>query len=139
MSCAQTYRSGVKGARVAPDGTGLLCPVHSGHTVVVAGDQSQHIVADHLVLVGVDVVDAGDVQTDAGKERLPPCDRVGADDRMAGGEVVTDILGRAARRHEFVAAGVAGGFEDGLRAGGREGFEERSERWRESIVSGEWS
>lgn len=127
----------MQGAGVAPDGAGLLGPVHAGDAVVVPGDEPHDVVPDDLVLVVVDVVDAGDVEADAGEERLPARDRVGPDDRVDGAEVEVGVQGAAPGGHDLVAPGLGGGLEHGLGAGGREGFEKGLHGRRQAVVSGQ--
>lgn len=79
--------------------------MHAGDTVVVPRDEAHDIIADDLVFVAVDVVDARDVQSDAGEQRLPARNRVGADDGVVRCEIVAGVQGGAARGDELVAAG----------------------------------
>lgn len=88
-----TYSGGVQRASITPDGTGLFRPVHAGDTVVVPRDEAHDVVADDLVFVAVDVVDARHVQADAGEQRLPARDRVGADDGVVRCELVAGVQG----------------------------------------------
>lgn len=89
----KTHRGSMQRASVAPNGTGLLCPMHAGNAVVVPRDQSHDVLAYHLVLVAVDVVDLRYMETDAGEEGFPPRDWVSADNRVVGCEVVTRVQG----------------------------------------------
>ena len=110
----------MESADITPDSTGAPVPVHAGNAVVVAGDEAQDVLADEVVLVGSDVVDAADVQADTGEEGLPSGDGVGADDRVRGRELVVDVERGTARRHDVVTAVLAGRLEDGLLALGRQ-------------------
>ena len=83
--------------------------MHACHAVVVAREEAQAVLADELVLISRDAVNAADVQPDAGEQRLPPCDRVGAHDGVAGAELEANVERGAARRHDLVAARLAGG------------------------------
>ena len=53
---------------------------------------------------------------------------------VRGREFVVDVEGRAARGHDGVVAGFAGGLEDGLRAGGGEGLEKALHGWGTAVV-----
>lgn len=120
---------------IAPNRARLLRPVHAGDAVVVARDEPHHVVPDHRVLVVVDVVDAGDVDADAGEQRLPTCDWVRSDHGMDGSELEVFVQRRASGRHDLVAAGLAGGFEDWLRAGGGEGLHVGAEGGGHAVVA----
>jgi len=110
--------------------------VHARDTVVVSRDESHDIVAYHGVFVAVHVVDARDVQADAGEDGLPARDGMCADDGVVRGELVADILGRAARRHDRVAARCGGGLEDWLGAVRRQGFEVGAEGGGHAVIAG---
>lgn len=77
--------------RVAPNRTGLLGPVHAGDAVVIPRDESHDVVADHLVLVAVDVVDARHVEAHAREQRFPAGDGMRAHDRVVRCEVIPGV------------------------------------------------
>lgn len=131
----KTHRSSVQRASIAPDGTGLLCPMHAGNAVVIPCDQSHNVVADHLVLVAVDVVDLRYVQTDASEEGFPPRDWVRADNRVVWCELVARVQGRPARGDELVATCFDSGAEDRLCALGGQRFEEALHWWGHAVVA----
>lgn len=121
--------------RVAPDGTGLGCPVHPRDAVVVSGNQPHDVVPYHLVLVAVHVVDPRYVQTHAREEGLPPGDGVRSDDGVHRRELEVFVEGRASRRHHLVSPGLACRLEDGLRTGRCECFHVGTEGWRHPVVA----
>jgi hypothetical protein len=125
----------MQSTRITPNRTRLFGPVHSRNTVMIPRDQPEHIIANDLVLVRIHVVDPADVQPHASEERLPPCDWVGADNRVHGGEVQIDIQRRTARRHYFVPSGFTGGLEHGLGTGCGQSLEKRLHGWREAVVT----
>ena len=74
----------MKCANVAPDGTRASGPVHTSNIVVITRDQAKAIVTNHIILVGRDVVDPADVETNTGKESLPSSDGVGTNNGVRG-------------------------------------------------------
>lgn len=49
---------------------------------MVSCNESHYVVANHLILVGIDIVYSRDMETDTSKDRLPTSHRVCADDGM---------------------------------------------------------
>jgi hypothetical protein len=109
--------------------------VHAGDAVVVARDEAHDVLADHGVLIGVDAVDARDVQANAREHALPPRHRVRPYNRVRGREFIVLVQRRTPWRRDFVPSGLAGGFEDGLRTCRCEGLEVRAEGGRYSVVA----
>lgn len=98
--------------------------MHPSYTIMVPRNKPQHIIADHLVLVRVHVINPTDVQSHAREQRLPPGDGVRADHGVRRRKLVVLVEGRPAGRRDVVPAGLAGGLEDGLRARRGQGLEE---------------
>lgn len=67
--------------------------MHAGNAVVIPRDQPHNVIADHLVLVAVDVVDLRYMKTDASEEGFPPGDWVCADNGVVWCEVVARVQG----------------------------------------------
>lgn len=81
----------MQSADIAPDSASSLSPMHPGYAVVVARNEPQDIVADHLVLVRVHVVNSADMQAHAGEQGFPPGYGMRADNGMGRRKLVVDI------------------------------------------------
>ena len=124
----------MKRANIAPDRTRTTRPVHTGDTVMVASQETQDVVADHVVLVGRDIVDAANVQAHTSEQGLPSGDRVRSNYGMGRRKLVVYVLRRAAWRHDIVTTSLAGRLEHGLRAGCSQCLEEFLELRGQAIV-----
>jgi hypothetical protein len=130
-----TYRGCVHGTRVIPHRDRVRSPVHPRNGIVAARDEPHDVLPDHLVLVGVNVVDARYVDAHAGEDGLPARDAVGPHDGVGWGKFVAGVERRASRGHDFVATGRRGGAKHRLGAVGGQGFEIATEGGRYAIVT----
>lgn len=112
-------------AAIIPDGDiAHIDPLVAHLHVVVLEDQVQKPIHQGLGFGGGHVVDVADVLPD-GIHRLPPSDRIGADDWVCGGEVLADVKWGAARGGvQGEIASLGGLVQLGLGAVHGEGFEE---------------
>ena len=88
-----SYCSSMPHARIIPNGSRTLRPVHASDAVMVVCDQAHDIVTDHLVFIIIYVVDSSHVEADSGKDTLPPCLAICAHDGVDGREGIADVEG----------------------------------------------
>jgi len=88
--------------------------MHPRNAIVIPRNQPQHVLANHLVLVRVHVVNPGNMDPHAGKHGLPPRHPVRADNGVVRRKGVAAVEGRPAGRHDFVVSCGGGGAEDRL-------------------------
>src|SRR4051812_20822128 len=101
---------------------------------MVAIDQVQEPAEEFCALLVGHAVDVFDVATD-GEDALPPSDRVGADDRVYGLELGSDVLDGAAWLVVQLEAGLLGNLaETGLLKGDGEGLEKALVRLADAVI-----
>ena len=76
---------------IIPDGSTVLRPVHPCKTVMVPRHQTHHVLANHLVLIVVHVVDPRHVQALAGEDALPARDAIRSDDRVRRRKLIAHV------------------------------------------------
>lgn len=65
--------------------------MHPGYAVMVPRDESEHIISDNLVLVGVNAVDTSDVEANTCEEGFPARNRVRPNDRVGWAKLVVYV------------------------------------------------
>lgn len=104
----------MKHAPIVPDRHIVLPPPKPHLQVVILRDQLEEVGLQNLALAFGDAVDPSSVDLVAGPEEgLPARDRVGADDRVGGGEVDSGVLGSAAVGFEELDALFASDLVEG--------------------------
>ena len=78
-------------ARVIPNRSRPLRPVHAGNTVMIVGDQTHDIVPDHLVFIFIHAIDTRYVEPDAGEDALPAGLAICSYNWVNGSKGVSDI------------------------------------------------
>jgi hypothetical protein len=111
-----------------------VLPLEPHLQVVVLVHELQEPVEQVLGLEVGDAVDVANVPAN-GEHALPPGHGVGANDRVHGLELATNVLGRATLLFVDAKAGVLGDLvEVRLREGRRQGLEELLERLADLVV-----
>jgi hypothetical protein len=125
----------MQSARITPNRNSLPGPVHPRDAVMVSGNEPHHIVSDHLVLVGIHVIDPRHMETNSRKNRFPARHGMRSNDWMRWRKLVSHVQGRATRGRDIVPTSLGGTSEDGLGACRRQRLQVAAEGRRHAIIS----